>query len=65
MDYRNICYFLIFVLCLFCYDLYKQNTKLKKICEDQDVAIKDLQKALIFTTGGYYIEPRKKDSPLH
>ena len=66
MDYRNTCYFLIFVLCLFCYNLYEQNTKLKKLCEDQDIVIKDLQKALIFSTGGYYyIAPKKKDSPVH
>ena len=66
MDYRNICYFIIFVLGLFCYDLYEKNTKLKKLCENQDLAIKDLQKALIFSTGSYYhIAPKKENSPVH
>lgn len=66
MDYRNICYFLIFILVLSCYNLYEQNKRLKDICENQDLAIKDLQKALIFSTGGYYyIAPEKKDSPIH
>tara|TARA_A100001011_G_scaffold399877_1_gene510722 strand:- start:1114 stop:1314 length:201 start_codon:yes stop_codon:yes gene_type:complete len=66
MDYRNVCYFLIFVLCFFCYDLYEKNVKLKNICENQDLVIKDLQKALIFSTGGYYyIKPKKEDSPMH
>jgi hypothetical protein len=51
---------------LFCYNLYEQNKKLKDICENQDLVIKDLQKALIFSTGGYYyIAPDKKASPTH
>lgn len=67
MDYRNICYFVIFVLSFFCYDLYNKNKDLQKLCIEQDKAIKELQSALMITTGTYYyLEPqKKKNSPVH
>lgn len=69
MDYRNICYFIIFVLGFLCYDLYKQNQKLQKLAHDQDIAIQDLQKALRITTWNYYyLNPnlkRPSNSPVH
>lgn len=69
MDYRNVCYFLIFALGLFCYELYKENQDLKKIVLDQDKAIQDLQKALTVTTWNYYYGNPKpslnKDNPIH
>tara|TARA_Y100000361_G_C11050182_1_gene284719 strand:+ start:193 stop:402 length:210 start_codon:yes stop_codon:yes gene_type:complete len=69
VDYRNVCYFLIFVLGLFCYDLYKQNQKLKELLLDQDAVVQDLQKSL--ATWNYYYhyldlsKSRSSSSPVH
>ena len=68
MDYRNICYFLIFILGFFCYDLYKQNQRLKELVLDQDVAIQELQKSLTAWNYYYYLNPNQKrpsSSPVH
>ena len=69
MDYRNICYFLIFVLGFLCYDLYRQNKKLRQLLIDQDAVVQDLQKSL--STWNYYyhyLNPSQKPSlsnPVH
>jgi len=52
----------------FCYDLYKQNQRLKELVLDQDVAIQELQKSLTAWNYYYYLNPNQKrpsSSPVH
>ena len=66
MDYRNVCYFVIFILSLFSYKLLEDNKKLMNLCEEQDATIEYLKKTLIIYSGQYYyVEPKSENSPVH